>query len=182
MMHIVSKSAGKTIKYITYNYIEVSEQGPASFTLFFMYHCKMYTKKILFSLVVLTALSGGYTADITECPSLTPRSPPSSVHDLRPDDIKVIAALGDRYDIFNKHIQGAYFDNVKFPTSVMAGFGAKDIDISKHLNGQIEYRGVSFAIGGDDGAATLSNYIKYYQPELKGSSRGQHEMRNCDCK
>lgn len=38
-----------------------------------------------------------FVSDISECPPLSPRSPPESVHDLRPDDIKVIGALGDRY-------------------------------------------------------------------------------------
>lgn len=65
---------------------------------------------------------------------------------------------------------------------MMTAFGAKDIDISKHEEGAIEYRGVSFAIGGDDGAGTLPNYFKRYQPRLYGYSRGQHEMRNCNCK
>ena len=35
---------------------------------------------------------------ISDCPALPPRkSPPKDVTDLRPDDIKVVAALGDRY-------------------------------------------------------------------------------------
>lgn len=34
--------------------------------------------------------------DISQCPLLTPRNCPTSVHDLRADDIKVIGALGDR--------------------------------------------------------------------------------------
>lgn len=41
--------------------------------------------------------SGKFVADIDACPALSPRSPPTSIHDLRPDDIKVIGALGDRY-------------------------------------------------------------------------------------
>ena len=40
---------------------------------------------------------GTYVKEISECPQLKPRSsPPAGPHDLRPDDIKVIAALGDR--------------------------------------------------------------------------------------
>lgn len=39
---------------------------------------------------------------IAECPALKPRSAAATnVADLRPDDIKVVAALGDRYTIFN---------------------------------------------------------------------------------
>ena len=40
---------------------------------------------------------GTYVKEISECPHLKPRSsPPAGPHDLRPDDIKVVAALGDR--------------------------------------------------------------------------------------
>lgn len=35
--------------------------------------------------------------DIRDCPSIAPHAPPMNVHDLRADDIAVIAALGDRY-------------------------------------------------------------------------------------
>lgn len=34
--------------------------------------------------------------DINDCPQLPSRPRPTSVHDLRVDDIEVIAALGDR--------------------------------------------------------------------------------------
>ncbi|CEG83532.1 hypothetical protein RMATCC62417_17437 [Rhizopus microsporus] len=63
------------------------------------------------------------------CPLLKPRSTPAqSVHDLRPDDIKIVAGLGD---------------------SVMAGFAAKGVQ-GRFLNIQnlYENRGVSFALGG----------------------------------
>lgn len=53
--------------------------------------------------------SSGLTAQsIYECSPLAPHPPPSSVHDLRPDDIKVIAAIGDRYIILYKRIIGWY--------------------------------------------------------------------------
>lgn len=35
--------------------------------------------------------------DISECPSIDWHRSPKSVHDLRADDIEVIAAMGDRY-------------------------------------------------------------------------------------
>ena len=42
-------------------------------------------------------VDGTYVKEISECAQLKPRSsPPAGPHDLRPDDIKVIAALGDR--------------------------------------------------------------------------------------
>ena len=33
---------------------------------------------------------------ISDCPALTPRNGPRDASDLRPDDIKVLGALGDR--------------------------------------------------------------------------------------
>lgn len=77
---------------------------------------------------------------------------PTSVHKLRPADIKVVAALGD---------------------SSTAGTGAK----AKNLLGlQTEYKGVSWSIGGDstlDKVTTLPNILKKFNPTLKGFSRGQ---------
>jgi hypothetical protein len=35
--------------------------------------------------------------DISECPPIAPHGPPLGAYDLRADDIKVIAAIGDRY-------------------------------------------------------------------------------------
>ena len=53
---------------------------------------------VIFALVVLFTLNV-YTLNVTHismCPALSPRPAPTSAHDLRPDDIKVIGALGDR--------------------------------------------------------------------------------------
>lgn len=49
---------------------------------------------LLCSLVLVHALN---VTNIKDCPSLTPRSGPANVRDLRVDDIKVIGALGDRF-------------------------------------------------------------------------------------
>jgi phospholipase B1 len=94
-------------------------------------------------------------ADISSCPKLPARSsPPRSVQDLRPDDIKVIGALGD---------------------SITAGFAAKGL---ANPNGNLglgdlkEDRGVSFVIGGDARASSVGNYLAYYNPSLVGRSVG----------
>lgn len=34
--------------------------------------------------------------DVKNCPKIASHPPPMNVHDLRADDIKVIAAMGDR--------------------------------------------------------------------------------------
>ncbi|XP_074541526.1 phospholipase B1, membrane-associated-like [Halichoeres trimaculatus] len=86
------------------------------------------------------------------CKDLAPSdSVPTSVHKLRPADIKVVAALGD---------------------SSTAGSGAKAktmFDLNK------EYKGVSWSIGGDqtlETVTTLPNILKNFNPSLKGFSKG----------
>ncbi|RCH81843.1 Methyltransferase-like protein 21A, partial [Rhizopus stolonifer] len=63
------------------------------------------------------------------CPLLKPRTtPPQSVHDLRPDDIRIVAGLGD---------------------SVMAAFAAKGVQQTFfNIENLYENRGISFAMGG----------------------------------
>ncbi|KAM9316187.1 phospholipase B1, membrane-associated [Gastrophryne carolinensis] len=78
-------------------------------------------------------------------------SVPTSVHQLRPADIKVVAALGD---------------------SLTAAFGARATSI---LNVATEWRGVSWSIGGDetlDTVTTLPNILKKFNSNLKGFSTG----------
>ncbi|KAK5852759.1 hypothetical protein PBY51_006602 [Eleginops maclovinus] len=91
------------------------------------------------------------------CVDLVPSdSVPTSVHKLRPADIKVVAALGD---------------------SLTAGSGAKAknlFDLNK------EYKGVSWSIGGDaslETVTTLPNILKMFNPTLKGFSKGQGSIR-----
>ncbi|KAI9496150.1 hypothetical protein BDB00DRAFT_738428, partial [Zychaea mexicana] len=100
---------------------------------------------------------------IGDCPQLAARSsPPAGPHDLRPDDIKVIAAMGD---------------------SIMAGFALEgnDPDGSGILNisSITEYRGQSWGIGGDPGAVTLGNFVNHYNASLEGPSVGNHIATIC---
>ncbi|KAI9597444.1 GDSL-like Lipase/Acylhydrolase-domain-containing protein [Syncephalis fuscata] len=93
-----------------------------------------------------------------QCPKLAPRAKaPTNVRDLRHDDIKVVMALGD---------------------SITAGFSAKPkpfLDIKRIF----EFRGVSYAAGGDPGAITLPNGFRNYQPKLAGASVGEHLVEFC---
>ncbi|CAF1319400.1 unnamed protein product, partial [Didymodactylos carnosus] len=83
---------------------------------------------------------------------LTPSSTiPSSVHALRPADIKHVGAMGD---------------------SLTAANGAKAFSIIAVL---VEYRGVSWSIGGDDNldkVVTLPNILRKCNPQLFGYSKG----------
>lgn len=79
-------------------------------------------------------------------------SVPTSVHRLRPADIKVVGALGD---------------------SLTTGFGAKAKNLFQL---RTEYKGVSWSIGGDktlETVTTLPNIIRKFNPGLKGMSLGQ---------
>jgi phospholipase B1 len=102
-----------------------------------------------------------YVADFKQCPQLAPRtSPPTSVHDLRPDDIKVVMALGD---------------------SLTAAFGAEKFmgDFKDWLKNLFEYRGKSFSIGADPGMVTIPNILSHYRPDVVGGSKGSHLVHYC---
>ncbi|XP_058472096.1 phospholipase B1, membrane-associated [Solea solea] len=98
----------------------------------------------------------------TEMPC-TDRSPspttPASVHELRPGDIKVVAALGDSLTAAN-------------------GVGAKADNLLLVIN---EYRGLSWSIGGDKNitsVTTLPNILREFNPSLTGFSRGIGNQNN----
>ncbi|KNC96197.1 uncharacterized protein SPPG_08351 [Spizellomyces punctatus DAOM BR117] len=104
-------------------------------------------------------LEGSFVNDIAKCPRLTKRtSVPTNVADVRPDDLKVVLALGD---------------------SITAAFAAKGHQITKPFELLDEHRGLSFAMGGDKGAVSLANFFKAYAPEVKGPSTGQHLVTVC---
>ncbi|XP_015478882.1 phospholipase B1, membrane-associated isoform X1 [Parus major] len=83
------------------------------------------------------------------CPGHTPSSRvPTSVHELRPADIKAIGALGD---------------------SLTTAVGARVPDL------QTDWKGLSWSIGGDailEIQATLPNILKKFNPNLFGFSTG----------
>ncbi|KAI9263352.1 hypothetical protein BDA99DRAFT_438457 [Phascolomyces articulosus] len=113
-------------------------------------------------------VDGTYVKDISECPQLAPRSsPPAGPHDLRPDDIKVVAALGD---------------------SIMAGFALEGINDGENgtslLNASsiTEFRGQSWGIGGDEGAVTIGNFVKHFNASSEGQSHGSHLATICYAK
>jgi phospholipase B1 len=86
------------------------------------------------------------------CPALIP-SPtiPTSVHALRPADIKHVAAMGD---------------------SLTAANGAKAFSV---VAVAVEYRGVSWSIGGDESlktVVTLANILRHLNSKLDGYSLG----------
>nr|XP_057947324.1 phospholipase B1, membrane-associated [Doryrhamphus excisus] len=80
-------------------------------------------------------------------------SAPNSVHELRPADVKVVAAVGDSLTAGN-------------------GVGAKSDNLLLVIN---EYRGLSWSIGGDENittVTTLPNILREFNPSLTGFSQG----------
>lgn len=62
-------------------------------------HNKMVLAKSIISLLAAVAsVTAVNVNSISQCPALAPRaSPAKDVTDLRIDDIKIVAGLGDRY-------------------------------------------------------------------------------------
>ncbi|XP_037668950.1 phospholipase B1, membrane-associated [Choloepus didactylus] len=88
------------------------------------------------------------------CPDMDPsNSIPTSVHRLKPADIKVIGALGDSLTAGN-------------------GAGSKPLDVLDVLT---QYRGLSWSVGGDGNISTvttLANILQEFNPSLVGFSVG----------
>lgn len=84
--------------------------------------------------------------------------PPDKAKNLRPADIEVLGALGD---------------------SLTAGFGAKAATV---YNLFTDFRGVSYAIGGDKPAegklTTLGSILREYNPRIKGLSTGEGDIES----
>ena len=72
---------------------------------------------------------------------------------MKPSQVDVVLALGD---------------------SITAAFGAKG-----RRGGFHEARGLSWNMGGDEGATTLPNFIKQHNPNLTGYSLGSRETSLC---
>ncbi|XP_019859140.1 PREDICTED: phospholipase B1, membrane-associated-like [Amphimedon queenslandica] len=114
-------------------------------------------KKLLFSFLLFLYSSGVpvFCSDFN-CTSLPPLSRQAgTVHELRPQDIKVVMAFGD---------------------SITAGFSMKGIH---GLDTIYEYRGLSWSIGGDPNATTIPGFLKTYTPDLIGASLKSHILEFC---
>eukprot|EP00040_Diaphanoeca_grandis_P003182 m.24073 g.24073 ORF g.24073 m.24073 type:complete len:402 (-) comp14470_c0_seq1:294-1499(-) len=88
-----------------------------------------------------------------DCEGSPSTSNPSTIHQLRPGDIKVVGAIGD---------------------SVTAGFGELSRTVLDLLN---EYRGSSWCMGGEGDADSLTsvpNLLKLFGSPAIGQSKGQN--------
>ena len=78
----------------------------------------------------------------------------TNVNELKPSDVGVVAAMGDS-------LTAALFAKVETVRGLIP------VLYNKH---SLEFRGVSWSMGGDEGATTLPNLIKHYNPNLQGYS------------
>ncbi|XP_014912928.1 phospholipase B1, membrane-associated-like [Poecilia latipinna] len=101
-----------------------------------------------------------HTGTELPCEDRSPSSSiPTSVHELRPADIKVVAAVGDSLTAGN-------------------GIGSSPNDILDVLR---QYRGLSWCIGGDGDlttVTTLPNILKHFNHNVKGYSLGVGNQDN----
>lgn len=150
--------------------VEAQSSGGPSFPYSLLIQIRMVsltTSLALFSTLLLTPTTlsapldlerrdgAVYASTISSCPAIPARTaPPSSVHDLRPDDFSYTMALGDSITAgcFSRGIQN----------NVLTRFG--------------EWRGESYANGMDPGAITLPNIMKRYNPSLSGGSLGSNPI------
>lgn len=61
-----------------------------------MFKLFLISSLLLIPVAVSAADGPVYASSINQCPKLNKRPKPSSVHDLRPDDIEIVATIGDR--------------------------------------------------------------------------------------
>lgn len=131
-------------------------------------------------LQLVLAEEGQHSAvGIEYCPLMEARvGGPKDVHDVRPDDIKVIMTLGDSASA----AFGAKLISFWMPLHYSAHNFANGVNFSPLLTtGGIfdEYRGLSFSIGQDRGAVTLTNFLKHYTDRIEGGAIGQHPLTLC---
>ncbi|XP_017267312.1 phospholipase B1, membrane-associated [Kryptolebias marmoratus] len=103
---------------------------------------------------VASPLDQAFTGTEMPCEDLSPSSStPTSVHELRPGDIKVVAAVGD---------------------SLTAGNGIASSP-NNILDVLRQYRGLSWSVGGDENlttVTTLPNILKHFNHNVTGYSVG----------
>ncbi|KAL9539613.1 hypothetical protein MBANPS3_010164 [Mucor bainieri] len=125
---------------------------------------KMFVKIPAFLSIAFAAATFALNVDnIADCPKLPARNTViKDVNDLRIDDIKVIGGLGD---------------------SIMAGFAMMGVDYQRFgvhdLELVSEYRGNSYAMGGDVKAISIANFVKHFSPTVQGASIFAHLASYC---
>lgn len=95
------------------------------------------------------------------------------VFDVRPQDLKVIMALGDSYTAAFSASAPIEELNRGFLSRTLSSLVGIELELFE------ESRGLSFSMGQDEDKDTLPNYFKHYSPSIVGGSEGQHLMTFC---
>ncbi|WVQ82911.1 hypothetical protein IAT38_005047 [Cryptococcus sp. DSM 104549] len=138
----------------------------------------------------LPQLPGKYVpfSQLHLCPVLPSRPPPKHPKDVRPDDFKVVMALGDSITagllargsrdppIPRNHRSSSS----SFPPSSSDSDTQRPLSIFPSLLDVQEYRGLSYAVGSDPGAITIPHIIGHFAgANVTGGSRGKHPPVAC---
>ncbi|RSH88410.1 uncharacterized protein EHS24_000954 [Apiotrichum porosum] len=116
-----------------------------------------------------------------ECPPLQRRNAvPSSADDVRPDDITVVMAMGDSITaaFLAKSGGWAIGSGGEIPSSWRREADGQAVFATVTPDAE-EFRGVSYAAGGDAGAITLPNILAHYNPNVTGAATGHHPPVSC---
>ncbi|WVR03054.1 hypothetical protein IAU60_000043 [Kwoniella sp. DSM 27419] len=110
------------------------------------------------------------------CPRLSRRDPPRSAKDVRPDDFRVVMALGDSITagLLARGSRDDHQMSFEVPNQPLWPANLPEI---------AEWRGVSYPIGADPDAITIHNIISHYvrrhHDALLGGSKGHHAPLGC---
>eukprot|EP00030_Apusomonadida_sp_AF-17_P002881 a342544_21.p1 GENE.a342544_21~~a342544_21.p1 ORF type:complete len:387 (-),score=140.66 a342544_21:55-1185(-) len=85
--------------------------------------------------------------DLSACPPLPSRPPPSNVQDLSPVDIKIIAGVGDSISMGSNALSTNWLNLKRYP-------------------------GLAWSAGGDAGVTSIANILKTFSPSIYGASTG----------
>ncbi|ODO09998.1 hypothetical protein I350_02222 [Cryptococcus amylolentus CBS 6273] len=102
--------------------------------------------------------------ELAQCPVLSKRDTPTSAKDVRPDDIRVVMALGDS---ITAGLLARPASSPLFPTNTTF-FQTVDVE---------EYRGISYPMGTDEGAITIPNILSHFVTDnatVQGGAKGHH--------
>ncbi|WVW81292.1 hypothetical protein I302_103283 [Kwoniella bestiolae CBS 10118] len=121
---------------------------------------------------------------LSTCPTLSDRKPPKNAKDVRPDDFKVVMAMGDSITagLLARGSRDDYTPSVSERTNQ---YRQRPFDLGVGRIPEIaEWRGISYPIGSDEGAITIPTILQHYsKPEGKGNitgvSTGHHPPISC---
>ncbi|WWD22714.1 hypothetical protein CI109_107207 [Kwoniella shandongensis] len=119
---------------------------------------------------------------LSTCPKLSHRKYPRSAKDVRPDDFRVVMALGDSITagLLARGSRDDYDYDYSLSSTPSGGSQRPFRPISNRLLSIAEYRGLSYPIGYDEDAITIPRILDTYaRKNLTGVSRGQHPPTTC---